>query len=346
MSFHPRPNCLHHETLLCVERDLQTMTPAPTGKASCFVSAFPIVCLSRLWPCLSVSRFTHLDAPLSLVQRCFALRSRRRPFVPLPSDPHRRRSVLPIACEKALSADSSGDDSRLGVPSIQDRDIDNSSGGLASTSHSQPVASLPPKPTLKESYSADERRARSERLRSLWQDPEWRASMLAKRRSKESVRRKSEKLKAKWSNPDWRDKMCQARIGRPAPNKGITPSKATRLRMSMARRGKPKSALTRQRMSIARRKVAENDDWRKVISESKTGKTRQYYALRREFSALYRDLKLWSDSYKARFGRLPHPNTFQTYVAPMMVFRIRRYLILRDTLGIESAGFAVDIFSS
>lgn len=329
-----------------MERHLQTMTPAPTTRPPCFVSVFPITRLSRLWPSLSFLRFTHLNAPLSLVRHAFILRPRRRLFVPLITDPYRRRSFLPTACEEAPSTESSHDDSRLGLSPVRDPNIDNSSGELASISHSQPVASLSPKRILKESYSADERRARSERLRSLWQDPEWRASMLAKRRSKESVRRKSEKLKAKWSNPDWRDKMCRARIGRPAPNKGTTPSKATRLRMSMARRGKPKSALTRQKMSIARRKIAENDDWRKVISESKKGKTRQYYTLRREFCALYRDLKLWSDSYRARYGRLPHPNTFESYVAPMMVFRIRRYLMLRDTLGIECAGITVDIFSS
>eukprot|EP00174_Griffithsia_okiensis_P000246 GO255640.1.p1 GENE.GO255640.1~~GO255640.1.p1 ORF type:complete len:176 (+),score=22.00 GO255640.1:38-529(+) len=37
---------------------------------------------------------------------------------------------------------------------------------------------------IRSSYSTDERRARSERLRAKWQDPEWRAAMLEKRRSK------------------------------------------------------------------------------------------------------------------------------------------------------------------
>lgn len=199
---------------------------------------------------------------------------------------------------------------------------------------------------LKESsYSNFERKNRSERLRALWRNPEWRASMLAKRRSKESVQKKSEGLKQRWADPEWRDKMCRARIGRPAPNKGVSASPATRLRMSVAHRGRQKSLETRLRMSEARKAFTDNEEWRKYISESRKGKTKQYFALRREFRALYRDLKLWSDSHRARFGRLPHPDTFEFYVAPMMVFRIRRYLILRDTFGIEEAGIKVDIFS-
>lgn len=198
---------------------------------------------------------------------------------------------------------------------------------------------------LKESYSADERKSRSERLRALWRDPQWRASMIAKRRSSESVSRKSESFKRLWRDEGYRERMHKARLGRPSPNKGVTLSAATRFRISMARKGIPVSEETKRRMSLAKKNRPDGDTWPKLISESKKGKTREYFAMKREFRALHRDLKLWSNSFKTKYGRLPEANTFERFVAPMMVLRIRRYLTLRDTVGPDEKDIQNDIFS-
>lgn len=329
------------------------MTFALIKNPLCSSRVFPTVwpprscpTLSFFCPCFVAPTFAHRTAPLYQAQRLLILRPRRH-AAPLPlrvSYPRHQRRLRLNACAEASRVDPLDENSALDLAPVRDGKKNRSVNKSRSPSRSPTAVPLPSSQPLTDSYSAGERRARSERLRSLWKDPEWRASMLAKRRSKDSVQRKSDKLKAMWSDPAWRTMMRQARIGRPAPNKGIAPSKATRLRMSMVRRGKTKSEQTKHRMSVARRKIAENDDWCKVISDSKKGKTRQYFALRREFRALHRDLKLWSDSHRARYGCLPHPDTFEKYVAPMMVFRIRRYLMLRDTLGIESAGVTIDIF--
>lgn len=182
-------------------------------------------------------------------------------------------------------------------------------------------------------------------MRARWRDPEWKATQLAKRRTKEASRCRSEALKELWKDDEWREKMRQARLGRPAPNKGIPASQLTRLRMSMTRKGMVKSPETRRRMSIARRERPNRDEWRRLISESKKGKTREYFVLRREFKALHRDLKLWSDSYRAKHGRLPSSTSYDRIVAPIMVLRIRRYLMLRETLGLEVIDIKGDILT-
>lgn len=197
----------------------------------------------------------------------------------------------------------------------------------------------------KESYSAEERKSRSERLQALWRDPQWRASMIAKRRSPESASRKRESFKRLWRDEGYRERMHKARLGRTSPNKGVTLSAATRLRMSMARKGIPVSEETKRRMSFAKRNRPDGDTWPKLISESKKGKTREYFAMKREFRALHSDLKLWSDSYRTKYGHLPKANTFERFVAPMMVLRIRRYLTLRDTVGSDEKDIKNDIFS-
>lgn len=195
------------------------------------------------------------------------------------------------------------------------------------------------------SYTAEERRARSERLRSRWRDPEWRAAILAKRRSKDSMRRKSESMKELWQDDAWRSKMRDSRLGRPAPNKGVAASAETRLRMSLSRKGFTHTPESRSKMSQAKRNRPPGDEWRRLISESKKGKTKEYFAMRREFRALHRDLKLWSDSYRAKHGRLPSAMTYERFVAPIMVLRIRRYLMLRETLGQEDVDLRDDIMA-
>lgn len=201
------------------------------------------------------------------------------------------------------------------------------------------------KPSSSSSYSSSERDERRERLRSLWRDEKWREAMLAKRRSKESVRKKSESLRRVWGEESFREKMRASQLGRQAPNKGKSASAVTRFRMSVTRKGRRVSDATKERMSLSKRLRPEGDEWPRLISESKKGKTRQYFGLRREFRALHKDLKLWSDSFRARHGRLPDAETFDRFVAPMMVIRIRRYLTLREAIGTEEAGLNTDIFS-
>lgn len=193
--------------------------------------------------------------------------------------------------------------------------------------------------------SDEQRAARSTRLRAKWNDPEWRAAMLAKRKSQTVIDRVRDSARKLWRDPEYRAKMREARLGRTAWNKGVSPSAATRLRMSVSRKGVPKSEETRRRMSAAKLKRPEGDDWPKLISEGKRGKTKQYFQIRREFRALHKDLRLWSDSYWARYGRLPSAATYERFVAPMMLFRIRRYLTLRAAIGDDETELRREIIS-
>lgn len=213
----------------------------------------------------------------------------------------------------------------------------------SNTPRSAGAAARPPARAY--SLTPEERRARSERMRARWSDPEWRAAMLARRRSRDAIRAKSEVAKQLWRDESFRARQREARLGRPAPNKGVSPSRATRLRMSVARKGMVMSEETRRRMSVAKRERPLGDDWPRLISESKKGKTRQYFAMRREFRALHRDLKLWSDSYKSMHGKLPKASSFDKFVAPMMVFRIRRYLTLREAIGADEVEASPEIIS-
>lgn len=197
----------------------------------------------------------------------------------------------------------------------------------------------------KREISEEQRLARSARLRAKWNDPEWRAAVLAKRRSQAVVARARDSAKKLWMDPEYRAKMHEARLGRIAWNKGISPSAATRLRMSISRKGVPKSEETRRKMSTAKLKRPEGDDWPKLISEGKRGKTREYFQIRREFRALHKDLRLWSDSYRARYGRLPSAKSYDSFVAPMMLFRIRRYLTLREAIGDDETEAKREIIS-
>lgn len=115
--------------------------------------------------------------------------------------------------------------------------------------------------------------------------------------------------------------------------------------MSVARKGSKLTEETKRKMSLAKLQRPDNDNWPRLISESKKGKTREYFQMRREFRALHRDLKLWSDSYRSMHGRLPKASNFEKYVAPMMVFRIRRYLTLRDTIGSDDPEIKSEIIS-
>lgn len=168
--------------------------------------------------------------------------------------------------------------------------------------------------------------------------------MLERRKRADTVRKMSDSAKRLWQDPVYRTRMRQARLGRPAPNKGVSPSLVTRLRMSVTRKGVPVSDATKKKMSVAKLKRPEGDDWPRLISESKRGKTKEYFQMRREFRALHRDLKLWSDSYRSRYGKLPSTTSYQRFVAPMMLFRIKRYIVLRDAIG-EDESDVPDIIS-
>lgn len=177
----------------------------------------------------------------------------------------------------------------------------------------------------------------SERMRARWQDPAWRAAMLAKRSTTESVRKRSESLKKHWQDPAFRARMRSARLGRAAWNLGVSPSAVTRARMSFARKGLKKSEQTRKRMSEGKLRRSENDNWPKLISESKRGKTKQYFQMRREFRALREDLRLWSQGFRAHHGRLPKASNIDRFIiAPMMAIKIKRYVILKRIGGFAS----------
>lgn len=194
-------------------------------------------------------------------------------------------------------------------------------------------------------YTSEERRARSDRLREKWADPDWRAAMLGRRREEPTVSRRRDAAKRMWENPEYRARMRASRLGRPAPNKGVSASAVTKLRMSVARKGVTFSEERKRRMSRGKLCRPEGDDWPRRISEGKKGKTKEYFQVRREFRALHRDLKLWSDSYRARYGRLPSASSYDKFVAPMMVFRIRRYLTLRDAIGNDEPDAKKEIIS-
>jgi hypothetical protein len=175
---------------------------------------------------------------------------------------------------------------------------------------------------------------RSELMKARWRDPVWRAAMLARRNTPEALRKRAEVARKQWQDPVFRARMRDARLGRLAPNKGVPHSDMTRLRMSLSRRGVKKSEETRRRMSEGKLNRPTDDTWPKRIAESKRGKTREYFQMRREFRALHKDLKLWSDSYRGQYGGVPKESTFETRVAaPMLIIKIKRYLMLKRVGG-------------
>lgn len=56
--------------------------------------------------------------------------------------------------------------------------------------------------------------SQSEKMKARWRDPEWRAAMLAKRRTSESLKRRSEAARKMWLDPAFRRKMRESRIGK------------------------------------------------------------------------------------------------------------------------------------
>lgn len=177
-----------------------------------------------------------------------------------------------------------------------------------------------------------ERPSQSEIMKAKWQDPTWRAAMLARRNTPEALAKRADAARRLWKDPSFRARMRAARLGRDAPNKGISPSDITRLRMSYSRRGVRKSEETKLRMSEAKLNRPPNDSWPRLISESKKGKSMEYFRMRREFRALHKDLLLWSDNFRARYGRLPRVDDYANYVhVPMLAMKIKRYLVLRQS---------------
>lgn len=56
--------------------------------------------------------------------------------------------------------------------------------------------------------------SQSEKMKARWKNPEWRAAMLAKRRTSESRKRRSEAARKMWLDPAFRRKMQESRIGK------------------------------------------------------------------------------------------------------------------------------------
>lgn len=59
---------------------------------------------------------------------------------------------------------------------------------------------------------------------------------------------------------------------------------------------------------------------------------------------LLQDLRLWSDSYRLRVGRLPKVSNFDVGdLAPMMVLKVRRYITLTAILPEDERGDGPEI---
>jgi hypothetical protein len=141
-------------------------------------------------------------------------------------------------------------------------------------------------------YDSNASLSRSEKMKAYWRDPVWRDAMLESRRTVEVARKRSEKMRKKWQDPLFRQKMRESRMGKPrlvlrmlvlmavttalcchrgfdvlwhanslvfetvvgrrAWNLGTPPSKVTRLRMSVARKGVKKSEVSEPWFVICR----------------------------------------------------------------------------------------------
>lgn len=123
--------------------------------------------------------------------------------------------------------------------------------------------------------------SQSEMMKARWKDTEWRAAMLAKRRTAESVKRRSEAARKMWLDPSFRRKMRESRIGKAAPPVSSLPGvflrdyrhrRGNSLTFSRVRfetgvfagrrawnLGKSASPVTRLRMSVARKGVKKSE---------------------------------------------------------------------------------------
>ncbi|GJQ11680.1 hypothetical protein GpartN1_g3471.t1 [Galdieria partita] len=163
--------------------------------------------------------------------------------------------------------------------------------------------------------------SRSTRLKLLWRDPEFRARNLAGRRARQVLLKQSINVRERWKNPEFRKKVCEALKGRSAWNKGKRLSTETRIRMSIA--AKKRHELKRDRHVNCSASV--------LFVESQQN-CELFQVLLQRLQYLYKDLKLWSDSFRSTYTRLPRMSDVEQSCAPILLLKINRYVELRNTL--------------
>eukprot|EP00188_Purpureofilum_apyrenoidigerum_P003887 Plantae.Rhodophyta-Purpureofilum_apyrenoidigerum.ctg41913.p1 GENE.Plantae.Rhodophyta-Purpureofilum_apyrenoidigerum.ctg41913~~Plantae.Rhodophyta-Purpureofilum_apyrenoidigerum.ctg41913.p1 ORF type:complete len:228 (+),score=42.94 Plantae.Rhodophyta-Purpureofilum_apyrenoidigerum.ctg41913:101-784(+) len=174
---------------------------------------------------------------------------------------------------------------------------------------------------------------RREKMRALWQDPEWREKVLDRRRSETAVRKHAEAISDKWSDDEYKQRVRDSLKGRQAWNKGVPMKEQVRRKLSVMNKGVKKSAETRRKMSEAKLSVNLPAHWRENITKGKLGKTKEFFKLRREYEALQQDLKLWSDSHRVRTGRCPKASAIDSIgLHPPLLSKLKKYLGLKARL--------------
>eukprot|EP00871_Galdieria_phlegrea_P002419 jgi/Galph1/3178/GphlegSOOS_G1873.1 len=174
-----------------------------------------------------------------------------------------------------------------------------------------------------ENVHGESNKSRSQKIKSLWRDPAFRARNLAARRASDVLSKQSVAVKSRWKDPNYRNKVISALKGRIAWNRGKTLSLETRERMSIA--AKKRHQRRKQHSQFAG--VFHQSD-SQHCSELQNHFQKQLFCL-------YSDLKLWSDNFRAIYTRLPRMSDVERSVAPVLLFKVKRYLELRNILQSE-----------
>mmetsp|Transcript_8695 Transcript_8695/g.38687 ORF Transcript_8695/g.38687 Transcript_8695/m.38687 type:complete len:228 (-) Transcript_8695:3566-4249(-) len=175
--------------------------------------------------------------------------------------------------------------------------------------------------------------SRREKMKALWSDPEWRARVLAKRRSRAAIEKQSKAMSKKWEDDEFRARVQESLKGKEPWNKGVPMPDETKRRISVVLRGSQKSPETRAKMSKAKQSVSMSQDGRDLISNQKRGKTKDYYKLKRDYELLKNDLQLWADSHRLKTGRPMRAKDVDSLVKQShLLTKIKKYLELKGEL--------------
>lgn len=174
---------------------------------------------------------------------------------------------------------------------------------------------------------------RAETMRLRWTDPLLRARLLQNRRSNGTIAKQAASLSKRWQDPAFRARMRQALSGKPAWNRGKKHSEATRekIRLGMLRHW------VKRRGDRAGTEARTNSD---------TSEENAFDRLKRQFTALAMDLKLWSDGFYTRMGRRPRASDIEAVtlgesqrrsgrgaaldmMTPALMFKCQRFLELK-----------------
>ncbi|KAJ8906581.1 hypothetical protein NDN08_003074 [Rhodosorus marinus] len=175
--------------------------------------------------------------------------------------------------------------------------------------------------------------ARREKMKALWSDPEWRARVLAKRRSRAAIEKQSKSMSKKWEDDEFRTKVQESLKGKEPWNKGVPMPDETKRRISVVLRGSQKSPETRAKMSQAKQSVPMSQEGKNLISNQKRGKTKDYYKLKSDYELLKNDLQLWADSHRLKTGRPMREKDINSLVKQShLLTKIKKYLELKGEL--------------